>query len=96
MLELSPRRDGARYRRVTLAVADDGSLVLHTHEMGASLEAAWGVDDDESTLSVPANQLGRLALALAAEVLKGGDDALARLREICEDHDVSCRIANWT
>jgi len=96
MLELSPRRDGPRYRRVTLAVANDGSLVLHAHEMGGNLEAAWGVDDDEATLSVPSDQLGRLALALAAEVLKGGDDALARLSGICEAHDVRCRIAHWT
>jgi len=96
MLELSPRRDGPRYRRVTLAIADDGSLVLHMHEMGASLEAAWGLDDDEATLSVPADELARLVVVLAAEVLKGGDDALARLNGICEAHDISCRIASWT
>jgi hypothetical protein len=96
MLELSPRTDGARYRRVTLDAGGDGGVVLHTHEMGASLEAAWGVDDDEVALSVPADQVARLALALAAEVLKGGDNALARLSHICEAHDVSCRIASWT
>ncbi len=96
MLELSPPTDGARYRRVTLDVAGDGSVVLRTHEMGASLEAAWGVDDDEVTLSVPADQVARLALALAAEVLKGGDNALARLSDICQAHDLSCRVASWT
>jgi hypothetical protein len=81
---------------VMLGVADEGSVVLRTHEMGASLEGAWGVDDDEVTLTMPADQVARLALAPAAEVLKGGDNALARLSKICEAHDVSCRVASWT
>jgi hypothetical protein len=95
-LELAPRSDGARYRRVSLVVDESGALTLHTHEMGASPWAAWGVDDEEVTLSVAADQVARLALALAAEVLKDGQGASARLAEICEAHDVPCRIACWT
>ncbi len=54
------------------------------------------MDDEEVTLSVAPDQVGRLALALAAEVLKGGADAVARLGDICDAHDVPCRIACWT
>jgi len=95
-LELAPRSDGACYRRVTLVVDKDGALTLDTHEMGASAWAAWGLDDDEVTLSVAPDQVARLALALAAEILKDGQGAAARLAQICEDYDVPCRIARWS
>jgi hypothetical protein len=95
-LELAPRSDGSRYRRVTLAVEANGSITLSAHEMGASPEAAWGLDDDEVTLSVAPGDVARLAAALAAEILKGGADAVNRLAEICESNDVSCRIACWS
>jgi hypothetical protein len=95
-LELAPRSDGARYRRVTLAVEQDGAITLAAHDMGAGVGAEWGLDDEEITLSVPPDQVGRLALALAAEILKGGRDAVNQLAEICEVNDVPCRIACWS
>jgi hypothetical protein len=95
-IELAPRSDGARYRRVTLMMEPDGALTLCSHDMGAGPEAAWGLDDDEVTLTVPAGQVGRFALALAAELLAGGADAVARLNEFCEAHDVPRRLARWT
>ena len=95
-LELSPRSDGARYRRVTLAVERDGAITLNAHDMGAGAGAEWGLDDAEVTLSVPPDQVGRLALALAAELLKGGKGATKQLADICEAHDVPCRIACWS
>jgi len=63
--------------------------------MGAGVGAEWGLDDEEVTLNVPPEQVGRLALALAAEILKGGKDAVNQLAEICEVNDVPCRIACW-
>jgi hypothetical protein len=95
-VELAPKSDGARYRRVTLKVERDGGLELASHEMGASLEAAWGLDDDEVTLTVPGDQVGRLALALAAELLRGRKDAVETLAAICEAHGVGFRAACWT
>ena len=95
-LELAPRSDGARYRRVTLAVDRNGSITLDAHELGAAPDAAWGLDDEEVTLSVPPDHVPRLAAALAAEILKGGQDAVARLAQICESNDVPCRIACWS
>jgi hypothetical protein len=95
-VELSPRSDGARYLRVTLELAADGGLALASHEMGAAPEAAWGLDDAEVTLTVAADQLGPLALALAGELLAGKPDAVARLRDLCEAHGIEARIACWT
>jgi hypothetical protein len=94
--ELAPRSDGARYRRVTLAVDRDGALTLNAHDMGAGDADAWGLDDEEVTVIVPPEQVGRLALALASEILEGGDQAVKRLTEICQANDVDCRIACWT
>jgi hypothetical protein len=94
--ELAARTDGARYRRVTLTLERDGALVLRSHDIGGGLEAAWGLDDDETTISVPAEAIGRLTLALAAELLKGGKGAVDRLRDLCEAHDVPFRAACWT
>ena len=95
-LELAPRSDGARYRRVTLCVERSGAMILNMHEMGAGPGAEWGLDDEEVTLSVSPEEVARLALALAAEILKGGEDAVGRLADICETNDVPCRIACWT
>jgi hypothetical protein len=94
--ELAPRSDGARYRRVTLVIDQNGALTLDAHQMGAGSWAAWGMDDEELTLSVAPEQVARLALALAAEILKDGQGAAQRLAQICEDYDVPCRIACWS
>ncbi len=95
-LELVPRSDGGRRRRVTLIVERDGAISLNKHEMGAWPSAAWGLDDDEVTLSVSRDQLGRLALALAAEILAGEKDAVGRLAALCAFNDIPCRVARWT
>lgn len=94
-IELTPRSDGARYRRVALAL-EGGDLVLSSHETGASLEAAWGLDDEEITVRIAPDQLARLALGLLAERLAGGDDAVRALSELCDEHGVDYRAACWT
>jgi hypothetical protein len=93
---LLPPSDGSRYRQLTLALAAGGDLSLTAHEMGASLEAAWGADDHEVTLSLPPEAVARLAFALLAEQLKGRGDGLERLRALCERHGVDHRLACWT
>ena len=95
IVELTTRSDGARYRRVALAL-DRGDLVLSSHELGASLEAAWGLDDEEITLRIAPDQLARLALALVAERLAGGEDAVQGLSDLCDEHGVDYRTACWT
>jgi hypothetical protein len=95
-LELLRPSDGARYRRVTLAIERDGAITLHEHEMGAANDDVWGVDDRELTLSIPPDQVGRLALVLASEMLKGERQAARRLTEICEANELDCKIACWS
>jgi hypothetical protein len=95
VIELLPRSDGARRRRLTLSHNHDGGLVLGWHEMGAAPEAPW-TDDEEVTLEVPKEQLAALALALAAELLRGRPDAVRQLAAICEAHDIEHRVALWS
>jgi hypothetical protein len=95
VIELLPRSDGARRRRLTLSHDGDGGLVLAWHEMGAAWDAPW-TDDEEVTLEVPKEQLATLALALAAELFRGRADAVRRLAAICEAHDIEHRIALWS
>jgi hypothetical protein len=96
IVELAPRSDGARYRRVSLALEQDGAMLLTSHEMGASLEAAWGLDDEEVTVRIAPEQLARLALTLVAERLAGCKDAVQQLNDLCDEHGVDCRTACWT
>jgi hypothetical protein len=95
VIELLPRSDGARRRRLTLSHNHDGGLVLTWHEMGAASEAPW-TDDEEVTLEVPKEQLATLALALAEELFRGRTDAVPRLVAICEAHDIEHRVALWS
>jgi hypothetical protein len=92
---LSPLSDGARYNRVALAAQPDGSLRLTSHQMGASLEAAWGLDDQEVELLIAPDQVAVLALALAAAKL-GRDRTVHDLVELCQEHGVDFRLACWT
>jgi hypothetical protein len=93
---LLPPSDGSRYRQLTLALGAGGDLSLTAHEMGASLEAAWGADDHELTLSLPAEAAARLAFLLLTEQLKGRGDGLEHLLALCERHGVDHRLACWT
>ena len=95
-LELRRPSDGARYRRVTLAIERHGALTLHEHETGAGQDDGWGLDEHEFTFSIAPDQVSRLALILAGEMLKGEREVAKRLTEICEANDVYCKIACWS
>jgi hypothetical protein len=96
IVDLAPRSDGARYRRVSLVLEPGGALELTSHEMGASFEAAWGLDDEETTLRIAPDQLARLTLALLADRLGSGQDAVRVLADLCDEHGVEYRAACWT
>jgi hypothetical protein len=95
-IELAPRSDGGRYRRLTLALEADGSLVLSSHSTGASMIAAWGEDDQEITVRVPSSELARLAFSLLAEKLRDEPDAARVLADLCEEHALDFEVASWT
>lgn len=94
-IELAPRSDGARYRRVTLAVEADGGVSLTSLQVADARLATWGLETDELTLTVAREDVGRLALALAAEILAGGEGAADRLVDICQRRGVPARLACW-
>jgi len=93
---LLPPSDGARYRQLSLTLDSGGGLTLTFHEMGASLEAAWGADDNEVSVALDRDALARLALALIAERLDGRSDGLERLQALCQRHAVDYKLACWT
>jgi hypothetical protein len=93
---LLPRSDGLRYRQLTLVLGDDGEISLTDHQMGASLEAAWGGDDNEVSLTIPAEAAARLAFVLLAARLDGRTDAREQLAALCEQYGVDHTIACWT
>lgn len=95
-IELVPRSDGARLRRVTLAVEADGAVSLSTLDTGGDELAVWGQDVEEVTLTVPREAVARLALALAAELLAGGQHSVSKLQDLCDRRSVGCRVASWT
>ena len=95
-IELAQKSDGDRYQRLTIGLEADGSLVLIAHSTGASMLAAWGVDDEEVTVRPSGRELQRLALSLVAEQLRGHGDAARVLTELCEAHGVDCEVALWT
>lgn len=95
-LELARRSDGARYSRLTLDREVGGDLVLRAHTMGAAFEAAWGCDDEEITVRIPADQAAKLAFALLGERLKDGPDAARDLVDFCETAGVAFETALWT
>jgi hypothetical protein len=88
--------DGARYERVDADASPDGAVVVRRHEMGAGELAAWGVDDDETTLEIPANTVVLLALALIRARYRGRRNAFAELQDFCKANDIPIRYARWT
>jgi hypothetical protein len=95
-IELAQKSDGERYSRLTLALEADGSLVLTAHSTGASMLAAWGVDDEEITVRIPSHEVRRLALGLVAEQIRGRADASRVLADLCEMHAIDVEVASWT
>ena len=93
---LLPPSDGTRYRQLTLALGGRGDLTLTSHEMGASLEAAWGADDNETTLHLSGEAVAQLAFVLLCEKLQGQPDGLERLAALCEQHGIETALACWT
>jgi hypothetical protein len=91
-----PPSDGTRYRQLTLALDGSGDLTLTSHETGASLEAAWGADDNETTLRLRGEAAARLAFVLLSEQLKGQRDGLERLAALCAQHGIETELACWT
>jgi hypothetical protein len=95
-VELAPRSDGARYRRITLDLEADGTVFFRFHETGGSLQAVWGADDKEITVRISADQARRLAFNMIAERLKDQPDPSRALIALCEARGIEFEAAQWT
>jgi hypothetical protein len=58
------RNEGPEFRSVRIDINEDGSLRLHAQDMGESVEKAWGGDDYEFWVDVPAGATRKLLFAL--------------------------------
>jgi hypothetical protein len=95
-VELLGPSDGARRSRLALNLDPNGNLTLTFHQMGASVQAPWGVDDEEVEVSIRAAEAGRLAFFLLADRLRGQQDGFAALRAYCDRYGIDHDISNWT
>src|SRR5437660_8902160 len=88
-LPLIPRlsADGRR-SRVTLDIDPQGDVFLKSHVTGEGLQAAWGAEDEEITVRVPAQAAAQLALAGLHRLLDGRPDAARTLMSLCKAENI--------
>jgi hypothetical protein len=93
---LLPATDGTRYHQITIQLMPNGALELHEHEMGAGLDACWGIDDREMTVILASTDVRKLAAALIGERLLGRKDAADALVALCRSLGFEPRVCHWT
>ena len=81
---------------MTLELDADGAITLLSHHMGMGDAAPWGADDDEITIRLAPATASRLAFALLTQALKGREDGVSALLDLCEAYGADPEVANWT
>ncbi|HEU0099174.1 MAG TPA: hypothetical protein VFQ67_10410 [Allosphingosinicella sp.] len=69
---------------ITLELLPDGSLQLFYYDIGEDARRTFGDSDYEAWITVPAGELGKLAMALLAEKYTGRHDARSDFASFCE------------
>jgi hypothetical protein len=82
------RRDGADFRSVRLQLQADGSLRLHTYDMGPKSPAADGREQNEFWVTVPPHEVGKLAFLLMKERFGGRLQAVTEFRDFCKGNEI--------
>ena len=82
------RRDGAAFRSVRLQLQADGSLRLHTYDMGYTSPTADGREQNEFWVTVPAHEIAKLAFLLMKERFVGRLQAVTEFRDFCKGNEV--------
>jgi hypothetical protein len=82
------RRDGAEFRSVRLQLQADGSLRLHTYDMGPTSPAADGREQSEFWVTVPPDEVGKLAFLLMKERFAGRLQAVTEFRDFCKSSEI--------
>jgi hypothetical protein len=90
------RTDGARYGRCDVNATSLGELEITHHDMGAGEWAAWGADDRELSLELPASAVAALAICLLRDRFSGRSDAFEAIRAYCDEHDIDATLSQWT
>lgn len=82
------RRDGAEFRSVRLQLQADGSLRLHAYDMGPKSPTADGREQNEFWVTVPPDEVGKLAFVLMKERFAGRLQAVTEFRDFCKGNEV--------
>lgn len=82
------RRDAVDFRSVRLQLQADGSLRLHTYDMGPKSSTADGREQNEFWVTVPPDEVGKLAFLLMKERFAGRLQAVTEFRDFCKGNEV--------
>ena len=82
------RSDGAEFRSVRLQLQADGSLRLHTYDVGAATPSADGREQYELWVTIPPREIGKLAFLLLKEKFAGRLQAVTEFRDFCKGNEV--------
>ena len=82
------RHDGVVFRSVRLQLQADGSLRLHTYDMGSKSPTADGREQSEFWVTVPPQEVGKLAFLLMKERFGGRLQAVTEFRDFCKGNEV--------
>ena len=79
---------------ITLNEASEGGISLTGEDSGDAPRRHFGHDDYEYGLSIAADAIRPLAIALLSEKYAGDASAVSHLQEFCREHDIPCSF--WT
>lgn len=75
---------------ISLDESSDGGINLSGHDVGKAPRECFGSDDYEYVLTIPAESLRLLAMALLMEKYADDASAVSQLRDYCDKHAVPC------
>lgn len=82
------RRDGAEFRSVRLQLQADGSIRLHTYDVGPTSPTADGREQNEFWVTVPPYEIAKLAFVLMKEHFAGRLQAVTEFRDFCKGNEI--------
>lgn len=85
---LFSRNDEGGSVSVTASLEENGSIDLFDHDIGENARRMFGRDDREYVITIPADETGKLALAMIAESFAADSRATVKLRELCEKNGI--------
>ena len=80
---------------ISLRLLDDGSLRLEGHDVGRAPRQHFGADDYEYGVTVPADGLPKLVLALLKDRYAADLSAVSRFHTFCKDNEVPAQFWSY-